>query len=355
MARDPATDRQRVVAARALSAYNTGTNSSGISITRSNDPMISPELFDLISGVRVAGRKRRFAVMVYISAVALVSAIVAIILHSPFIAAIVILLLSIAAFNALALWTFDAIDGWRFVDYPWVLTAVAVVALSIIKIEFVAKERDVAIIDRSHAAAVKTLRMLDDWQNMCLRESIADWVPLAISSIPGDIAEERAALLDSSFNPCTGTALGDLRYILRNVSMDWPKNLSDEKIKTEISTLTLWEYFCRTVDVLAIPGVPYDSTFSDICDNALTLREGLVGHINLKDMIGSKNAADWVTEEPWRLRWWYFALAFFVGLRLAKVTAEIKQVRMQRRAQTVAARSWGRVPPVIEYTWSADK
>ena len=46
---------------------------------------------------------------------------------------------------------------------------------------------------------------------------------------------------------------------------------------------------------------------------------------------------DWVTETPWRLRWWYLIFLFFVGLRLGKVTAEVTNSRVRGKNRASAS------------------
>jgi hypothetical protein len=232
------------------------------------------------------------------------------------------------------------------VDYPWVLTAVVVVMLSVLKIQSEAKNRDLAMIDRSRVIAQRTLKNLEDWQHTCMENGVAESIENAIGAIPQNtFPMEYQNIKNASFNPCT--SMLELRVISRDVRREWSSNFPVERVREEVSVLDLWRDFCRTVDVLAIPGVPYDNTFGDICDDALTLREGLLSHIYLKDMIDAGISSRWVTEEPWQLRWWYFLLAFFVGLRLAKVTAEIKKDRAQQKAHiTQIQKEYGSAEPI---------
>ena len=75
-------------------------------------------------------------------------------------------------------------------------------------------------------------------------------------------------------------------------------------------------------------------TYLQLCYGAERLYDTLSNILRLNRYMrleGGLSLFNWVTQTPWRLRWWYFAFLFFVGLRLGKVTAEIKQVRARSK------------------------
>jgi hypothetical protein len=125
----------------------------------------------------------------------------------------------------------------------------------------------------------------------------------------------------------------------------YPLSVPIETAANDALQFALLEDYCKVMDdavLTALTSVTSDfdaaeynsNMYRKFCRTILALRvsASLARIVELK-RVGEGSTLAWVLEEPWRIRWWYFVLAFFVGLRLAKVTAEITQVRMQKKAK----------------------
>jgi hypothetical protein len=299
---------------------------------------------NLIHELGAAGVKRRIAVVAYLMATTVLAVALATELHPPLLATVAILCISTIAFSLLAVWTYDANLWWRYVDYPWILATVATLTLSITNIDnslATAERTQISLISGSLATST-VFEDLREWDGVCrvMRDNAPQKMSEPFINEFGKMRER-----DINFRPCSmGTMQGFLGSIAADTS---PEALSNDGIISQIYTMENWDYFCRTQKD-NVEGALYKAIgngidvgdtveynlkgFYAICKSlsGLRLQQPLATLLELRS-IGNSSMLRWTLEEPWRLRWWYLTYAFFVGLRLAKVTAEITQARTANR------------------------
>jgi hypothetical protein len=311
---------------------------------------------------------------------------------SPLSAPLLIFIVSILGFQILAFWTYDAELGWKHVDYPWVLSATFAVITAIISIDS-KFYRDQA----ERLAHDLTTSVPDAHRSMVIWSDVCELYMPIVNKEFSDVEEQensgkvtvnkdyiRSVLdLRQSCNVTAAkTVLNELSQkigndslksnfyetlrrnpqpTLNNASVSNAQLSINDLERTKIN-LEPWSFciFSNTSAIdyaiasekksqgldssktsLSDPAnvVSKDFTYLGVCLSVSELYNTLLRILELRKDIGIETKLpifDWVTETPWRLRWWYLIFLFFVGLRLGKVTAEVihARVRHKTRAST---------------------
>jgi hypothetical protein len=327
------------------------------------------------------GKQRRIAVAVCFLITILISATIGLKVTVPLIAPIGIFFISLAAFHFIARWTYDAECGWRRVDYPWVLIAIFTFIVAIINMDskFYSAETDRISTEIAEA-------------NPAFGGAIGDWITFCDEHVPAikqgyeksrhqeieglfEILPSARKNVEAFLKACDIT---NLKHITDTLTSTKSVNVNQQTIKELIDDLQIWTpcYFDMFTaidfereispesflslfkefekgipsfeDIIARRFGPFDK-YRKICQPGERLYRSLSDLSRLQTNIEQEKRLslfgridfplyDWVIQTPWHLRTWYLALLFLVGLRLGKVTAEIKQVQA-RQAAHVSARS----------------
>jgi hypothetical protein len=318
------------------------------------------------------GKHRRIYVTLYFVLMILAAVGLGTLVPIPLVAPIAIFFVSLGAFHFLALWTYDAECGWRRVDYPWVLVAIFTVMIAIITMDskFYSSETDRIYAEIKDANATFGTA-IGDWKNFCDEHLTA--IKLGFQT---DLDKEKAGLLDllpsarqSANTFLKACEIDTLKQTTAALSPDSLVKLGRQDVLKLRENLEIWvpcdfqmltaldferdtpEHSFSSFQEFALKEFPtlqniLSSLFGPtgkyikICNSGDRLHRSLSDLSNLMTNMEQENkvtVVNWVTTTPWHLRWWYLALLFLVGLRLGKVTAEIKQVHA-RRSQAQQAR-----------------
>jgi hypothetical protein len=292
------------------------------------------------------------------------------------------------------LFTSNAESWWRCVDYPWVLSATFAVITTIITIDskFYHNEAErlttafpetqtaitawgktcdhyIKAINEKFKRIVEqeqegTVTMKDTYQKSSeVLQQLCKIEPIMINL---DTINEKIKLTEQ-FN--TRDQLNDYDLLTRIYSSQ--RKLTADDLTKLKDSLEPWRH-CLFFDTLALnlaiinevstggisteevpggiateapsfeiavnPNIPISLSLAyvDSCLSTNKLLDTLSNILTLQNDIGFENSLAifyWATETPWHLRWWYLALLFFAGLRLGKVTAEIKKGRTRSQSQ----------------------
>jgi hypothetical protein len=234
------------------------------------------------------------------------------ILYGEFAISCLILGFSLLGNTLLAWLTFDANKMWRAVDYPWVFAAFIAIVVSLANIKDADQRGRVAGAQNDYLTALNNLRA-------------------ALSNSPAPACDEKG------LNANASAACQSIGYALGVV-------------QNEIPVLQNHEYWGLAVDdwwkiLFKYGNANYKPTESSA--STPQLQDGnkwsyLNNHIVLANVTLSiylDAEREFQDYEKTRLvpfpgpaaRFWYFILAYFVGLRLSRTTAELLQARQAER------------------------
>jgi hypothetical protein len=258
-----------------------------------------------LSVLRQKGPARRIAVTVIVALMAAASVWLA--MRSPqgeIAIALEAFLLSMAGFTLIAWMSFDAALAWRSVDFPWVCTSFAAILVALLNIAEATRRENVQM--------AKTE----------LSRRFSELIYAAQSVITNDCRElpTRAGMWQRSPEPYNG-ACDRIQHFAPQMSY-------------------AYDEFARTSDHSSL-----DSWALNLAVRDRTAEGSWAGLSNAAQRVlaASKTYGPVLTEsvqpktgrfEAIRrailstdLKYWYFAMAFFVALRLSKTTAEVFQAR----------------------------
>jgi hypothetical protein len=250
----------------------------------------------LYSAVSVAGLKRRFftagSVLLTIVISFRISGSTSV---NPLQPAAYILLCSVVGFTVIAVLTHDSRRGWRAVDYLWVCTTLATIVVALVNIASNSRKEEISSARSSVRSAFSNVLYLtravleDDCQQ---RPSRAVYYTPASEPYPG--ACDRMA----HFLPQMDFEMSAIELNPKAPHNEWGMDI----VLPNTNPQGRWQ-------ALYAAGRDLDQKFAAL-DTILDRQQPTDG--SLSRFILST-----------RLRYWYFILAFFLGLRFSKVTAEI--------------------------------
>jgi hypothetical protein len=222
-------------------------------------------------------------------------------------AALVIFLVSALGFSLVAAISYDSAVCWRLVDAFWVCGSFAAVVVALINIDEAASRQQI-----SNARSEVT--------------DLFSGLLFAVQSIVTNDCEESPAAWDvrpRSPEPYKG-ACDQLKHLIPEMSYQY-----DEFSRTnKVSFLKIGAQVCVTGATVGSWASLNDraTRFIQTADRLSPILEGDRKRDPLHQFIVS-------TE----LRYWYFFMAFFVGLRLSRTTADILQMRASHHHPTIAS------------------
>jgi hypothetical protein len=215
-------------------------------------------------------------------------------------AALAIFFVSVLGFSLVAVISYDATIGWRLVDAFWVCGSFAAVVVALINIEDAASRQQI-----SNARSEIT--------------DLFSGLLFGVQSIVTNDCEESPAVWDvrpRTPEPYKG-ACDQLKHLIPEMSYQY-----DEFSRTnKISYLKLGAQVCVT-------GATTGSwaSLNDRANRFLQAADRLRPRLETQPQNDSLHQFIASTE----LKYWYFFMAFFVGLRLSKTAAEVFQIRASR-------------------------
>jgi len=223
-------------------------------------------------------------------------------------AAFAILSVSIICFSGLAWLSFDCLLGWRLVDILWICASLAAVVVALTNIS--ETER------RSRLFQAK-LEMSQAFLNLLYT---------AQGTVTND-CEELPTTADMSKRPPEPYkgACDRMKHFIPQIEYDYNQFTTSPDAK--ISNVNGWG---KDIKVPAVPAAPVGS-WARLYDSA----ERFTTAVQIYEKAIEQNEPNLTTFQSFLLstdlKYWYFFIAFFVGLRISKTTAEILQVQASAR------------------------
>jgi len=224
--------------------------------------------------------------------------------------ALEIFLISVFGFSLIAVFTYDAVLCWRFVDFPWVCTSFAAIVVALLNIAEVDRREQTSSarseISRSFSALIYTTQSVvtNDCQELPSRQQMWSRAPE-----PYDGACDR------------------IKHFLPQMIYHYDEFAGSQ----DLSSLEGW---ARNMEV---PGATPTGSWSGQYHSAKQFL--LVSNkysklfeensILEKEINWSRSLKNFILTTD--LKYWYFAMAFFVGFRLSKTAAELLQAMVSRR------------------------
>lgn len=201
----------------------------------------------------------------------------------------VILVVSLAGFSAIAWLTFDATRAWRLVDYPWVLASFVAVLVALTSISESARREQVS---QSKAAAREALSTLNAHTKFLMEDcKKSNWFPKVCPQI-----QNYQRWMEMELN-------GD-----RSEDSHWGERLCPPKLEIP-EILQDWRLLCQYGQLVS-------QRSQALADQEKSPDADRLSALILKT----------------KLHYWYYILAFFVGLRVSKITAELLQTFIGRKS-----------------------
>lgn len=221
--------------------------------------------------------------------------------------ALEILSISIIGFSSIAMLSYEAVLQWRAVDFPWVLTSFATIVVSLANISANDQRQQIS---RAQAEISRTFSDLVYATNSIITNDCQE------HPTPKDISQ-------SSPEPYKG-ACERIKHSLPqmiNASDNFPGKLNADVLKE-------WGRKMIVPDTK-----PTGSWEGQVFAAQRLMKSADQYGPELQKLTGT--SVDPLTSFvlSTRLRLWYFAMAFFVGLRLAKTTAEVLQAHAAATAK----------------------
>ena len=247
----------------------------------------------IIQDIRRPGRLRQAAIVGLLAI--MIATCLALVLKSAqgeVLVALEIFLVSVSGFSLIAWISFDASLGWRFVDFPWICTSFAAIIVALLNISEADRLKEVSLAKSE------------------ISQRFSDLIYAAQSTVTNDCQE----LPTHAPEPYRG-ACDRVKHFLSQMTY----RHDDISTSLDLDRLSGW-----AMDLLVPYGYPTGSWY-ELFDSARRFRATteLFSPVLRTDILRNFILSI-------HLRYWYFAMAFFVGLRLSKTTAEVLQARAAR-------------------------
>ncbi|MGD9740069.1 MAG: hypothetical protein AB7O56_13730 [Bauldia sp.] len=250
-----------------------------------------------LAGRRHPGPARRRLVIAIAIAAALVAIGIGAVLHESLVpGAFLILLVSLAAFTLVAYLTPDCFAGWKAVDYPWVMATFVAIVVALTNIVLKDEENEL-------------------WSRWAERQASFSSLVYAVEAVLANDCAGRSAEGGAPAPEPYAGACDRMATILPDIKLE----AALEGIAPEDAAPTGWG-----ADILASGGTP-TGLWSDLYVVAADF-DGLDRSIEPTESARFQGIIAVAASE--NLRYWYFILAFFLGLRLSKTTAELLGLRL---------------------------
>jgi hypothetical protein len=263
----------------------------------------------IIQGIRRPSRLRQAAIVgVLVIMVAVCLALVLKSEQSEVLVALEIFLVSVSGFSLIAWISFDAYLAWRFVDFPWICTSFAAIIVALLNISETGHRQQVSLAKSE------------------ISRGFSDLIYATQRAVTNDCQElpTRQGMWEPSPEPYDG-ACDRMKHFLPQMTYQY-----DEFSRSlDLSGLRSWAMNMLVQD--ARPTGSWDRLF-DSARRFLATSE-LFGSLLSQPRTSQNDDKTDVLRHfilSTQLRYWYFAMAFFVGLRLSKTTAEVFQARAAR-------------------------
>jgi hypothetical protein len=259
-----------------------------------------------LARLRQPGARRRSAILLMVIVVIATCAALAVGGgHGDVAIALEILVASVLGFSLVAFISFDAALAWRCVDFPWVCASFAAITVALININAAALREQVLVakseISKRFSDLIYAVQstVTNDCQDLPTRREM--WTP-APEPYRGACDRMKRFLpqMVSQYDEFSRSSdLSGLR--------GWAMNMLVPQTQPTGSWAGLTES--------AKPFLDVSDTYGPILSGALTAQR--VDHSSILHHLVLTTG----------LRYWYFIMAFFVGLRVSKTTAEVLQAR----------------------------
>jgi hypothetical protein len=263
-----------------------------------------------LARLRQPGVRRRSAILLIV--IVVIAICVALAVgggHGDVAIALTILAVSVLGFSLVAFISFDAALAWRCVDFPWVCASFAAIAVALINIDAAALREQVFVakseISKRFSDLIYAVQstVTNDCQDLPTRRDM--WTPTP-EPYRGACDRMKHFLPQMVYQYDDFSRSSDLSGL-----RGWALNMLVPDTQPTGSWAGLTESAKRFLVV--------SDTYGPILSNALTT-QGLDDNSILHHLVLTTG-----------LRHWYFIMAFFVGLRVSKTTAEILQTRATAR------------------------
>lgn len=264
-----------------------------------------------LSAIRTAGLPRRIFMTIVILFMIAACVSVAVFEKQAGVAlAMEIFAISLIGFSFVAWLSYDAALGWRYVDFPWVCSSFAAIVVALINISEVTNREQI------NSARLEINRAFSS-------------LIYATSSVITDDCQElltRSTMRERSPEPYNG-ACDRMKHFLPQMNFAY----DDFGRSDDIQILRSWAMNMLVPD--STPNGPWSSQY-EFARRFLAAAEtygpklqptSVSGHAHSRS--SSLSHFGFMTYLPY----WYLILAFFVGLRLSKTTAEVLQVRRSKQ------------------------
>jgi hypothetical protein len=286
--------------------------------------------------VRRPGWPRRSVIFFFVAATAVCSfmaAFVAAFKGGSLVAGVLIVFfVSLIAFQGVARLTADAEICWRRVDYLWVLTAAGTIIVTTANLELTALKAQMSALTSSRQSmAAQMVGVGTELRQICRKIGHDESQNFTAFLVEAPWRVDRLRVIKEPLD-CSGLSQF-MDYLDQDVqALPVPESHMHSHFYSDVRHLCEGELALRGVEEEIKERVISDREYAtklrdQLCELAVTIDNEA---LQLRD---SERKAKTVASRLWQperiesLYWWYFALAFAVGLRLGKVTAEIRQRR----------------------------
>jgi hypothetical protein len=260
----------------------------------------------IVASISARGLPRRIAILCMSAIAGATSILLAARLHTNDLGvALVILGISLLSFSFIAWLSFDCLRGWRLVDFPWICASFTAIVVALTNIS--EGERR----DKLFQAKLQ------------MNQAFSSLIYAAQSTVTNDCQElpTRASTWQRSAEPYSG-ACDRMKHFIPQMEYSY----NEFTTLADVTNINAWGADIRvpeTTPAGSWAGL-YDS--ADRFTKAVALYES-ARERNKPSLTGLQRLL--IGTE---LKYWYFFMAFFVGLRISKTTAEMLQTRASARA-----------------------
>lgn len=272
--------------------------------------MKAEHLAGVFRRLRKPGWIRRLAVLILVATmVAGCTALISISGQGEVAVALEILLISVFGFSVVAAISYDAALCWRFVDFPWICASFAAIVAALLNIGEAARREEV-----THARSE-------------ISRAFSGLIYATQSAVTNDCDDlpSRSNMWERAPEPYEG-ACDRMKHFLPQMTFSFNEFSQTQ----DVTQLTGWALN------LIVPDTSPKGSWQGIYNSATQFKQvaNRFGPI-LEEKSAPRPDNSWL---GWlrsvmltaKFKYWYFFLAFFVGLRLSKTTAEVLQVKAQR-------------------------
>jgi hypothetical protein len=287
----------------------------------------------------VPGWPRRIVVVVLVALALALTVRIALVLENapPIVVATAAFIISLAHFQLVAFRTYDAEICWRTVDYLWVSAAAGTILVATANLEISSQRNEIgALRNDLQLTGANTVNSVDELALFCLkidesRHHVEGTLQKAVllEALPNSLSLRYDIHLSygcHELEDLTNTLKKEILLVTLPSGRSW---LSLGLLPCEGGSLMIWGTSAWLEDHPSLEEKQYGSRLRDgICESASHIdntRQALQVSEQRLERIRGMPWQRYLIERQNTVYWWYVALAFAVGIRLGKVTAEIKQ------------------------------